>query len=102
MSDVKPIAIPWYKCERDYLAVVAMLPASERQNPPAYDAFMAKIVKAEQEKQREGFVTVRVPIDAVTVKGWCDANNIGVCRNSLTEYAMICATIIMRRDSISN
>ena len=90
------IGIPWYESERDYLAVVAMLPAAEGQDAISYDAFRTKMMNAEQEKKREGFVPVRVPIDAVTLKGWVEANNLRVCRASIGEFVMIGVALILK------
>jgi hypothetical protein len=97
-----PIGIPWYESEGDYLAVVAMLPAAEGQDPISYDAFRAKMVNAEQEKKREGFIPIRVPIDAVTLKGWVEANNLRVCRASIAEFVMIAAALILKTHESRN
>lgn len=95
------MAVPWYENESDYLAVVAMLPASERQDPLTYRAFRAKIEAFEKDLQNKGMVTRRIPIKAVTVKTWCDAHNKQVCRQSLTDY--ITADLAFRlRDETRN
>lgn len=90
------MAVPWYDDEKSYLAVVAMLPASEAQDAISHDAFISKIKGLEQKAQSQGFVTHRIPIDAATLKGWCDANNLLVCRKSIAEYITICLGLILR------
>lgn len=92
-----PFAVPWYENEQLYLTVRDMLPASERQDPFTYDRFISNIKDMEKNIQRQGGIPYRIPINAVTLKGWCDANNLQVCRKSITEYVCIC--LKLRLDS---
>ena len=92
----QPFALPWYENKASYDAVLAMLPAPERQDPFTYDIFMANIKNREKEIQRKGGVTSRIPIDAVTLKGWCDANNLAVCRKSVMEYISIALALRLK------
>jgi hypothetical protein len=82
------VALPWYESESDYLAVVAMLPADEGKDPITHAAFMAKIKAGEKNAQRAGIITVRVPINAITLKAWCDKNNLMVCRDAIAKYGI--------------
>src|SRR5690348_1823218 len=88
LDDMKgtPVAIGWYETEDSYLAMLAMLPASERQNPFAYNVFRAQTIAGVEELKRRGLIPYRVPIDAAAVKAWCDANNKSVCRASLSTF----------------
>lgn len=81
-----PMAVPWYPDESNYLAVLGMLPASERENPLAYDVFRSKLELLEKECQRGGSITRRVPIDAIALKAWCDANGHNVCRKTIGAF----------------
>ena len=73
-----------------------MLPAAEGQDPISYDAFRAKMEQQEQQLKRRGLIPIRVPIDAVTLKGWCDANNLAVCRKSVMEYISIALALRLK------
>jgi hypothetical protein len=87
--------------ESDFDAVVAMLPASERQDPISYHAFTAKIEAYEKQLQRDGAITARIPINTVAIKAWCDANNRKVCRESIGLF--ITAELAFRlRDGAKN
>lgn len=96
------MGLPWYESPEEYSQVVAMLPASEGQDPISYDAFRAKIEDHEKDFKSRKFITIRVPIDAVTLKGWCDANNLPVCRASIAEYVQIIAVLILNRRTRNN
>lgn len=91
-----PVAIPWYEDEKSYLEVLNMLPASERQDPFSYDTFITNIKRHEQEIKRTGGITYRIPINTSTLKGWCDANNLQVCRKSIAEYITIALGLLIR------
>jgi hypothetical protein len=75
-----------YEDEKSYLAVRDMLPASERQDPFTYDVFTANVKSLEKESQRRGLITYRIPVNAATVKTWCEANNQPVCRQSVAAF----------------
>jgi hypothetical protein len=90
-----PIVLPWYDSEADYAAVLAMLPASERQDPFTYDVFIGKMKRQHEAFKRQVLISICVPVKAVAVKAWCDANNRPFCRKSITEFiSTIAATNI--------
>ena len=89
MSIHTPVALPWYNTEGDYLDVLNMLPAAERQDPFTYDVFMANIKTQHEAFKRRGLISICVPVDAAAVKRWCDDNNMPFCRQSITAF--ICA-----------
>jgi hypothetical protein len=97
MEKGSPIAIPWYENEESYLTVLSMLPASERQDPFAYDVFMAQTKASENRFKSNGFITYRVPIEAATVKAWCNSNNQPVCRKSIAEFIMAELAVRLRK-----
>ncbi len=96
MDQGQRVAIPWYEDEESYVAIRDMLPASERQDPFTYDVFMANIKSQEQEIKRSGGIAYRIPINATTLKGWCDANNLSICRKSIVEYITIALALLLR------
>ena len=100
MPDKQPktehFALPWYKDEREYQAVQSMLPTGERDNAVTYDAFVIKIQAMENQQQRLGTITHRIPIQAVELKGWCDKNQLGVCRDSISKFGIGKLAIILR------
>ena len=102
MNAGTPFAIPWYESQADYLAIVAMLPATEGQDAISYDAFRANVERQEQEVKRRGLIPLRVPIDAVTLKGWVQANDLTVCRASIGEFIQIAAALILQRRGRTN
>lgn len=73
-----------------------MLPAAERQDPVGYHAFQAKIEACEKQMQRDGAITARIPVKAVTIKAWCDANHRKVCRESIANFIVAELTIRLR------
>jgi hypothetical protein len=97
MEKGSPAAIPWYEDEKSYIAVRDMLPASERQDPLAYDVFRAQLEAAEKATQRKGLITYRIPVDAATVKAWCKANNRPICRKSITIFISVVLEQRLRR-----
>jgi len=97
-----PVAVPWYSDKASYDAVFAMLPASETQDPFTYDVFIARIEKMEEQIERTGAATYRIPIKAVTLKGWCDANNLQVCRASIAEFITIALALKLKRGGPKN
>lgn len=91
------VAIPWYENEKSYAAVRDLHPAAERQNPISYDAFRAKMEHLEQKLKRDGTIPLRIPIEAIPLKRWCDANNLAICRKSVTTYIGLCLARRLRR-----
>lgn len=89
MEKGSPAAIPWYKDEKSYIAVRDMLPATERQDPLAYDVFTAQLEAAEKQMQRKGLITYRIPVDATAVKTWCKTNNRPICRESIAIFISV-------------
>jgi hypothetical protein len=96
MAEITPIALPWYESELDFNAVAAMLPASEREDAFSYHTFRANVERHEKELKGKGLIAHRVPIDAITLKGWCDANDLPVCRKSIAEYCTIALGLMLR------
>jgi hypothetical protein len=101
MSEMLPMAMPWYENESDFDAVCAMLPASERQDPIGYRAFRAKIEAYEKQFQRGGGLTSRIPVNAAAIKTWCEANDRQVCRESINLF-IIAELAIRLRDGPRN
>jgi hypothetical protein len=89
---VKPpehFALPWYEKEEEYKAVASMLPPDEGNDPILYDAFVSKIQNTENQAQRLGAITHRIPINPIELKAWCDENHLRVCRDSISKFGMV-------------
>jgi|ERR1035437_186006 hypothetical protein len=97
MSINTPVVLPWYESEAEYTAVLAMLPASERQDSFTYDVFIGKIKRQHEAFKRKGLISICVPINAVAVKAWCDANKRPICRESLSIFASAIAAENIRK-----
>jgi hypothetical protein len=87
MEKGTPTGVPWYS-EAEFVALRAMLPASERKDPISYESFVSKIEQMEKAAQQRGCITRRIPIHAAAVKAWCDEKKLPVCRDSIAKYGM--------------
>jgi len=81
-----PVAIPSYESEADFKAVLAMLPANEAESPISYAEMVNKVAVHEKAVQMAGHIPMRVKVEPIPLKRWCDANSIPVCRKSITAY----------------
>ena len=87
MNEPKSIVLPWYACEEDFLAVIRMLPAEERNGAVSYQEFSAWIDAEEDAFYQSGVSTWRVTVKASALKTWCNANHLPVCNSSIERYA---------------
>jgi len=87
--ELMPTAIPWYETEEDYLTVTGMLGLSEDDSLMSYRNWVAALERHEEELQSRGAITRRIPVDPITLKAWCNRNNLSVSRPAITEFIML-------------
>jgi hypothetical protein len=85
----RPICVPWYENKTSYEAVLRLVPTSENDGALSYDHWCAFIENKEKMFKRQGLIPYRIPVEAVALKEYCDANNKPVCGASIVEYATI-------------
>jgi len=81
-------AIPWYESETDFDAVIEIFPFDESQASLTYSEYLACLDKAENKVKSEGKIPVRIKIEAIPFKAWCESSDLPICNKSTVLYSM--------------
>lgn len=89
-SDIKGhnTALPWYTAE-DYVRVLELLPPSEEYPAITYDEWLERLERCEKAVLNNGAIPVRIPVDPVAFKSWCDGQKKPLSRDMLNAFIMV-------------